>query len=135
MVRLVMVQSRMAGGPDRRACVQLPGARGGSRALGDRLCAVRDSDMFLCQYDHGPLGARAQREIADVHEADIAPELAAIAATATWPPPASAAAARPHGSAADDRRRLREVPGQRLSGPRTVSVSTSRPFVGSSSRQ
>jgi anti-anti-sigma regulatory factor len=34
--------------------------------------------MFLCQYDHGQLGAGALREIADVHEVDIAPELAAI---------------------------------------------------------
>jgi ABC-type transporter Mla MlaB component len=34
--------------------------------------------MFLCQYDHGQLGAGAQREVADVHEIDIAPELAAI---------------------------------------------------------
>jgi ABC-type transporter Mla MlaB component len=34
--------------------------------------------MFLCQYDHGDLGAGVLREIADVHEVDIGPELAAI---------------------------------------------------------
>ena len=34
--------------------------------------------MFLCQHDYGQLRAGAQREIADVHEVDIAPELAAI---------------------------------------------------------
>jgi ABC-type transporter Mla MlaB component len=34
--------------------------------------------MFLCQYDHEQLGAGALREIADAHEVDIPPELAAI---------------------------------------------------------
>jgi anti-anti-sigma regulatory factor len=34
--------------------------------------------MFLCQYDHATLSAGMLRELADAHEVDIAPELAAI---------------------------------------------------------
>jgi ABC-type transporter Mla MlaB component len=34
--------------------------------------------MFLCQYDHDHLGSGMLREIADVHEVDIPPELAPI---------------------------------------------------------
>jgi ABC-type transporter Mla MlaB component len=34
--------------------------------------------MFLCQYDHGRLAAGALRELADLHDVDIPPQLAAI---------------------------------------------------------
>ncbi|MEA2186074.1 MAG: hypothetical protein QOK16_1085 [Solirubrobacteraceae bacterium] len=40
--------------------------------------AENDTLMFLCQYDHGRLATGALREIADVHDVDIPPELAAI---------------------------------------------------------
>ncbi|MEA2183884.1 MAG: hypothetical protein QOF69_3069, partial [Solirubrobacteraceae bacterium] len=34
--------------------------------------------MFLCQYDHGHVAAGTLRELADVHDVDVTPQLAAI---------------------------------------------------------
>jgi ABC-type transporter Mla MlaB component len=45
-------------------------------------CLRADADegtlMFLCQYDHAAVAAGALRELADIHDVDIAPQLAAI---------------------------------------------------------
>jgi hypothetical protein len=70
MERFVMTHFGMAGAvrTGEHACSRLAHAEDRERL------AIR----YVCQYDHGQLGAGAQREIADVHEVDIAPELAAI---------------------------------------------------------